>query len=582
MILGTVVAAGSVLAADINNDSLDALIARIPQVARGLSNVAPEETALAEQIQRFGPEAVPKMVQLLSAKDDHVRFFAGYVLRGLDGIPESDLDMLIAAHKRGDGWIPPAIGRIGSPRAVAYLISDIRLHPETQTQVTWALKIAGKRAAIPLAQIFRDRDKIHRDLLAVIEQVFSDMGGDAAPAVPTLVEIAQDKSVRSENRRGAVLALGSIGSPAAGAVPALKTLAESEPGVFSKAVASAIVGIGTPDAVAVFLPILRSKPDEIVLRDLAALRENGRTAGPAVVALFNDPNWDVRVAAARTLGYIGYAEGTDELRKCLHNPDDWRAVYVAAESLGRLKAQSAVPELEAVARGHWFPAVRRCAQKAIGVIRGTDSFESRWAPGNFAFEYFAYWHAGESDEPEVNVHTEAVQPHFVAEPDALSSAELQKVPYEVEIVGYDEKGRHVTVETARPHCGLRCADGLLLGGDRGEWGGELAFRDGKGMTRVLLSQNVEGIHSMPFGILATCGLAHLTLNSGYLYIIGRMPDGAPYAKLWKVLPGAPERSGKLTNGDLFVACYGGNIVVSPEGEIRMAQDDRSADGPAHR
>ena len=81
---------------------------------------------------------------------------------------------------------------------------------------------------------------------------------------------------------------------------------------------------------------------------------------------------------------------------------------------------------------------------------------------------------------------------------------------------------------------------------------------------------------MPFGVVAATGLAHMMLNHGYLYLIDFGPDGIPNAKLWKVLPGAPVKSGLLKNGDLFVATVGGNVVISPAGEISMASTSHDA------
>lgn len=120
---------------------------------------------------------------------------------------------------------------------------------------------------------------------------------------------------------------------------------------------------------------------------------------------------------------------------------------------------------------------------------------------------------------------------------------------------------------------MKVADGLLLGGDRGEWGGELAFKDKDGNVTMLVANNTIGIHRMPFGIVAASGLAHLMLNHGYLYVIDFKEGSVPMARIWKVLPGAPSKSGLLESGDLFVACVGGNVLISPTGEIAMASPD---------
>ena len=42
----------------------------------------------------------------------------------------------------------------------------------------------------------------------------------------------------------------------------------------------------------------------LVLRDIAQLGARGREAGEDVLPLMDDENWDTRVLAARTLGFI--------------------------------------------------------------------------------------------------------------------------------------------------------------------------------------------------------------------------------------------------------------------------------------
>jgi hypothetical protein len=110
----------------------------------------------------------------------------------------------------------------------------------------------------------------------------------------------------------------------------------------------------------------------------------------------------------------------------------------------------------------------------------------------------------------------------------------------------------------------------LLGSNRGEWGGELVFTDGASAAVHVIEDNVQGIHRLPFGIVAVTGLAHLTLNHGMIYLVEVPANGRPKATKWKSLPGAPRKSGILPDGRLFVSCYGGDIMVSVDGRISMA------------
>jgi len=106
-------------------------------------------------------------------------------------------------------------------------------------------------------------------------------------------------------------------------------------------------------------------------------------------------SWDVRWGAARALGYIGYEDGAQPLIAALDNQDDWRLVFAAAESLGRLRAKAAIPRLREVAKNHWFPFVRKTARTALRSIDGENEYEPKMRT---AFEYFAY-EAGDYDDP---------------------------------------------------------------------------------------------------------------------------------------------------------------------------------------
>ncbi len=73
------------------------------------------------------------------------------------------------------------------------------------------------------------------------------------------------------------------------------------------------------------------------------------------------------------------------------------------------------------------------------------------------------------------------------------------------------------------------------------------------------------------GVVVVTGLLHLGINEGMIYQVSRGVDGAWEATKWRALPGGPESSGLLKNGDLLVKCsLGGSVEISPQGNMRMA------------
>jgi hypothetical protein len=106
---------------------------------------------------------------------------------------------------------------------------------------------------------------------------------------------------------------------------------------------------------------------------------------------------------------------------------------------------------------------------------------------------------------------------------ATSPLKPSEFSYQAEIVGYNEKGRHVEPIKQVPEHAVRFGSGVLMGSDRGEWGGELVYRSSRGEDTILLAQNVQGIYIRGRDALVFTGLAHMGMNDGAVY---RVQTGA--------------------------------------------------------
>lgn len=547
---------------------LEALVASIQKVEEG-EGIGPAAQELAKKLQAYQGAAIPYLLPLLESKQAKVRNFAGYVMSNQDGLTEEHLEALIAAQQRGNGWVPRAIGRIGTPRAIKFLVDGLKTNPDygSNTQVAIAIETAGERAIPDLVALLKDPAPLSPDLSWTLCRIFSAMETKAGTAVDLLLEIARDKKFDLKNRLYAVKEAGCIRPAARVAIPALQALVSSDPEGFASAVDEAVINMGVPESVPMLVAKLRSKPHILAMRDIAALRDNGRDAGPALAEFLSSGDADLRVGAARALGFIGYGEAADALIPLLKEPDDWRLVYVAVESLGRLHAPSAIPKLEKLAMHHWYPPVVDAARKAVKVIRGEEVYESKPNHEHFPFEFFAYDYVRADD---VTLPGQQIEPTLVRGPDELTNEKLRKLAYVSTIAGHDRDGKKTARFKTLPVCGLKTSNGFILGSDQGEWGGELVYRSKKGSVVTLLRKNTMGVHRLPFGILAVTGLAHLASNYGALYLITPHEDGTFKASRWKTLPGAPRMSGMLSNGNLFISAWGGNVVITPGGQIEMA------------
>jgi hypothetical protein len=249
-------------------------------------------------------------------------------------------------------------------------------------------------------------------------------------------------------------------------------------------------GAGGAGDIANLIERLDKEPDIRVIRDIAALKENGKSAGPSLVRFLWHDDWDMRVGAARAMGYIGYTEAIPELIKLLGTDHDWRLIYASVQSLGRLHAAEAVPALTDISTSYWYPPVREAAQKAVLAITQGSQYPSRYHQSNFAFEFFDY------EEIAITQNRQAAKDEYEkkvqsagSEKDSLDNAQLKKLAYKVDMRPFiaapePKKGDFTKVQV--PGAGVRVKDGYLVGSSRGGWGGELVFINSKGKQTTLL------------------------------------------------------------------------------------------------
>lgn len=164
-----------------------------------------------------------------------------------------------------------------------------------------------------------------------------------------------------------------------------------------------------------------------------------------------------------------------------------------------------------------------------------------------------------------------------------SQEDFAQFAYPTEVIGYGEDGRHVKMIEFVPNHVLAAFDGQLLGGDRGEWGGELVFRDRDAVIHRMLEHNVLAIIPMPFGVAVFTGLAHMGASKGAIYVVRQDAGQLPRASLLHDLSGAPSdilwtvnndlvftvRPGIRTKRDFFSTVQPECYLLGKKGELRM-------------
>jgi HEAT repeat protein len=484
------------------------------------------------------------LLPLLADENPAIRQLASYTLRDINGLTEEHLDPLIAACRRGEGWIAPAIARIGTPRAVNFLVEELVRERKTQNQLTWAIEIVGAKAVPALVQVYQRETDWDEELEQTMQYIMRSLGAKAAAAVDPLYAIAINDTEPAAKRRRVIIALGCIGEPAQSAVRRLQERKDHSEllgdSMLTKTVNEALVKVGASEAVPILTRALVESPDPfsmtLIMRDIARLSERGVSAGPAVIKYLNNSDWEVRLAAAHTLGFIGYKDSGRELTALLKNKEDWRLTLCAAESLGRLKNRQAIADLEGVSRTYWYPLVRDVAQRAIAAMQHADSkTEDSTEDPSPIDAFFDYEKLDEKIE-------------------SLDEKEAPLLKFPIA----DEPSQRLVGDS-----------GHFIATDNGEWGGDTKFIDSKGHSHLVVTENTQAVYRVPSGALAVTGLAHLDMNSGAIYKLTKKPDGSWLGEKWRALPGAPRFSRMLKDGNLFVSCYGGIVTISPDGEIRL-------------
>ena len=556
------------------------MLAKVPP--RTSEARAQAEVLLARISTFAGADAA--LVPLLESADIAVSELAGRVLRDVPHIDPAYLPEIRRGLDRGLGWLAPALARMDTDEAAAeavqrYLRSDSAPH----NQEAYAVELSGARAVPYIVEAARCQTACDGRRHFLLGEVLHRMPPSVrAATAPQLLSIAVAPDVSDQVGYGAIGMISELGVPALGLEAELLQLRSRRPSL-APAIDNALVAIGSTEAGGIFVQRLVD-PDALTLRDAAQAGPAAAGAAGRVIALLDDADPEVRVAAARTLGFLGNAAAGPALAGKLDDPMDPRLAWAAADSLGRIKAVAALPALQRASTLHWYLPVRQAATLAMTRIGNGEPYVSRYHPDNFPSEFFRYSHIGEDDGVPVcgvPVDVELAEASGSKFRALTHASHLEALTYRRAVVEISPPpagvgGKGTPVERRRlveqvPSTALRVPGGWLLGSDRGEWGGELVFFGEQGQQHELLQENVEDIFRFGDGYVAVIGIAHLGGNRGALISVAQTAAGWK-ASTWRILPGAPMRTYLTTSGELLVATYsGGTIVISADGKMRMAE-----------
>ncbi|WP_237057548.1 HEAT repeat domain-containing protein [Microbulbifer sediminum] len=552
--------------------------------------VSEREWEVARRLSQFGDAAARELVPLMAQTDIDVAQVAAVALREMDSIDPRYLPDIVAALDSGRdlGWLPVALGKIDDPEAAREAVKRYLKEGDAGgNQISFAVEHSGERALPFLIDASLCKDGCPANRHYLVGYILGEMDAQTrAHAAREIINTLPDVAL-AETRAGMVCMIGSLGQPAINVERDLLRLRREDPPVRNCA-DRALIGIHSEFAGEVFAKALGEQPNILVLRDLSELKTRGKSAGPVVARLLKSHDRELRIGAARTIGYLEYKPAVPKLVELLNDDSDVVMNLVAAEALARIGGVQAGEALREAAASHWHPHVRQAALPTSKKQGGTELGEDRNFPGRF----FAYQHFATDS-------CESISGNMVEEPrDAklysrYAAKELDRLAYKVERISYiaaDEAEQRAenpdgvieihqdNIKEIReqvrqvPAKGLKVNGGWLVGSDRGEWGGELVFIDNSAQAEVILKANVEDIYRLGQRYIAVTGLAHMFSNEGAVYELKEGVGGDWQAELWRSLPGAPGRSYFVDTGELFIDTYsGGSILLAADGSMRMAE-----------
>lgn len=575
---------------------VNACMARLFEVAEPAEahylTVSSREWEVARRLSQFGDAAAKELVPLLAQTDIDVAQVAAAALREMDSIDPRYLPDIVAALDSGKdlGWLPVALGKIDDPEAAREAVKRYLKDGDAGgNQISFAVERIGERALPFLIEASLCKNGCPTNRHYLIGYILGEMDTQVrARAARQIIDALSDVAL-VETRAGMVCMIGNLGKPAINVERDLLQLRRDDPPI-RNCTDRALIGIHSEFAGKVFARALGEQPDILILRDLAELKTKGKAAGPAVERLLksHDHDRELRIGAARTLGYLEYTPAVPTLIKLLNDDSDVVMNLVAAEALASIGGVQADEALREAAAIHWHPYVRQAALPVKKMQDDSEFEEDR----NFPMNFFAYQHFSTES-------CESIRGRMVEESrdtklySRYAAKELDRLAYMIETVSFtvedeaerrseDKNGvieiRQDNVKEVReevrqvPEKGLKVEGGWVVGSDRGEWGGELVFIDNSGQAEMILKANVEDIYRLGKRYIAITGLAHMFSNEGAIYELKVGADGRWYAEFWRSLPGAPSSSYFVETSELFIDTYsGGSILIAADGRMRMAE-----------
>jgi HEAT repeat protein len=484
--------------------------------------------SLPQEFDKFGREAVPKLLELLSASDLSVRQKAAYMLSESRYLEARDREPIVKAQQAGVSGIDEAAAKLDDGKLLAVALQELRAQPVYQgkSRVVDAAYDREEKTKEFIKAIARHQPDLLRPVLACWKSTNCDdtlfyrvsrLLPKEAPKGETGSMLHSDilldvltSPTETPIKRGfliAALELGRfLGEPTSTLRDNVSFYANSNDEDVKLSAVELLRIWKDKRSVAGQLSKIKSESGwrrAFAIREFADTGVAAKDAAPEIATYLVDSDWDVRATAAYALGEIGATDHIAELAASVTD-SDWVLSYRIVDALALLDPQDKSGKRRELATQYWHPAVRDLAQRSLAgpIVRDKRAMD---------------WFSPTRDYCSSLV---PLSDRLGSRPNEDIDATNKRT--DEAYAQYDRRLDEVTeFQSATPVTNGKTYDGAVFqGASMGEFGGSLTVTE-NGVSSKIFDDNVDAIIRVTAGIFAVNTQGHMSIDYGYLVKVSR-------------------------------------------------------------
>lgn len=564
----------------------------------GELGMSSDSVGLADKIATLGDDAIDPAFKLIDSEHSGVVKIGESILGESDFLDDSHLDAILSLLDQRPELtgLPRALGSIDSLRAAEESLRRYLASGSNGNQYFVAVKAHNERVIPFLVKAIKCEYRCDDKAYSLISSAIKELGKDSRGAVAEkAAKLISDESASDELVSNVLSLFYSIGEIDIDVESSLESLFETRPSLRPLEIEMALVGVYSKRSGEIFSNWLNGSDlsFDAIARVIFQRADVAYDAGPTLERFLKSDDEEIVRRTIGLLGAIGYLKSVPKILPFLKDSTDIFINISAIDALGNLKAIDAKDELSKIVSSYWYPPIRQIALTSLEKIDGTFKERDEFLWDGAIIPVMGLW--GDIQLCEEITKKKVDESQNIKLYRSHAEIKLSSLAFESEIVGYTAFDEEAQVKDAElkgekpfievnpsnivevrepdiriPHVALKHELGWLAGTDKGEWVGEVVFIDKNKHTHFILKDNVEDIYNLGDRYFVVAGTSHLGLSDGSVYELFLKGNGWDFKKIHS-LPDTPFSSWIVESGEVLINTYAGNILLSPEGVLSMAE-----------